>query len=160
MLLPLWKVICKRWPTWLTWPTWPTWVISKCCCVCKKLFERGEDNASIIELNKNIDLISVVGQDELVRNGRQKNQLNHHMYQSCHILFKFLMSGCGRGCRGSLVGGEKKCYRGSKTRNRHAADLFLKPIPISTLTAIFVENPTFATSLLSRPWSLFFFARF
>ena len=32
----------------------------------KNYFKRGEDNTSILELNKNIDLISVVGQDELV----------------------------------------------------------------------------------------------
>ena len=32
-----------------------------------KIHWRGEDNSSILELNTNIDLISVVGQDELVR---------------------------------------------------------------------------------------------
>ena len=133
---------------------WPTWVISKCCCVCKKLFERGEDNASIIELNKNIDLISVVGQDELVCNGRHKKTIQFHD----HICTNpFLTTGCGRSCWGSLVGGEKKCYRGSKNWNRHKAGLFSenclisfqKPTPMSTLTAIFVENPISATFLLS-----------
>ena len=27
---------------------------------------RGEDNATILELNKNLDLVKVIGQDELV----------------------------------------------------------------------------------------------
>ena len=88
----------------------------------KSYFKRGEDNTSILELNKNIDLISVVGQDELVCNDRHKKQFN---FMTIYVLYQSIFNYRTWARLPRLTGGRRKEML-QRFKNQESTCLFLK----------------------------------